>query len=51
MDRIVSEFPRIWADLRFRPHTGKYGYDFVYKRENTDQRKPVYCRILRAAFL
>ena len=36
---------------QYRIRTGKYGYDSVYIRENTEQRKPVFRDILRSVLL
>ena len=53
IDFLLSIFSRRWTESypyflvfgqnwRFCPNMGKYGYDSVHMRENTDQRKSVF---------
>ena len=58
----LSVFSRMWTEsyrhlpvfgqnLRFCPNTGKYEYDLVHIRENTDRRKSVFRHISRSVLL
>ena len=44
-------FPVFGQNLGFCLNTGKYGYDSIHIRENTDQRKAVFPHISRSVLL
>ena len=44
-------FPVFGQNRKFCPNTGKYRYDSVHIRENTDSRNPVFGHISRSGVL